>query len=70
MRNAAILEQNHGSNGQDLPYEELFNLSVLGVTASLSRLEFQERVLENLGLLVPFEIDRACLEEAWDAVKT
>ena len=25
--------------------------------------QLQERVLENLGIFVPFQIDRACLEE-------
>ncbi|CAJ1392984.1 unnamed protein product [Effrenium voratum] len=47
----------------DLPYDELLALSLLGVSATLRRLEIQERVLESFGIHVPFEIDSACLEE-------
>eukprot|EP00435_Cladocopium_sp_Y103_P050645 s50_g15.t1 len=48
---------------KDLPYDKLLGLSVLGASVTLQRLEIQERVLETFGIFVPFEIDRACLEE-------
>eukprot|EP00434_Breviolum_minutum_P005590 symbB.v1.2.004929.t1/scaffold285.1/size239547/3 len=58
-----ILEQHAPLLVKDLPYEKLLGLSVLGASVTLQRLEIQEQVLENLGILVPFQIDRACLEE-------
>ena len=79
--------ESEASLREDLPYDELLALSVLGISVTLQRLELQdavhgwlttrsdatlhpmvvclqERVLENLGIFLPLEIQSAWLEEA------
>ncbi|OLP83956.1 Protein polyglycylase TTLL10 [Symbiodinium microadriaticum] len=58
-----LLEQHAPLVVKDLPYDELLALSVLGISVTLQRLELQERVLENLGIFLPLEIQSAWLEE-------
>ncbi|CAE7489223.1 TTLL10 [Symbiodinium pilosum] len=58
-----LLEQHAPLVVKDLPYDELLALSVLGISVKLQRLELQERVLENLAIFLPLEIECAWLEE-------